>query len=320
MTGSVASTGATGFIGWHLCEAFRHAGWRVRAVVRPGNAKPTAAGVDVVQAALESAGLARAIDGCQVLVHAAGVARARRASQFDLINVSGTRAAVDAANDTRARLVYISSQAAIGAGTIARPAREDDVPRPLTAYGRSKVAAEAAVRSGARVPWVILRPTSVYGPRDRQFLPLFRLASRGILAQAIDAATPLTLIYVDDLTRAVVLASGDDRVLAQALFLGHPDPLSAGELLQLLARTVDRRIRRLRIPRPVVGVAALAGEVSWLLGREPLVDLARYAELGAAGFVCSVDRARELLGFTATVPLEEGVLRTVRWYRQNGWI
>lgn len=317
---SVAITGATGFIGWNLCEAFRDAGSRVRALVRLGNTKPIPAGVEAFEAALDSASLARGVERFDVFVHAAGLTRARTSSEFERVNVAGTRAAVDAANAAGVRLVHISSQAAIGEGTVARPAREDDPPRPLTAYGRSKLAAEEAVRAGAQVPWVILRPTSVYGPRDRQFLPLFRLASRGVLLQAMNPATPLTFIHVGDLARGVLLAAKNDRAANQALFLGHPTPLTAGELLEVLAGSFNRASRTVRLPGAVVAAAALGGELLWLAGRQPLVDLSRLAELRAEGFVCSVDRARDLLGFSASVPLAEGIAQTARWYRDRGWI
>jgi len=317
---SVSITGATGFIGWHLAEAFRDTGWGVRAIVRPGNTKPLPGGTGSVEAALGPGPLARAVEGCDVVVHAAGLTRAPRASAFDAVNVSGTRAIVDAANAAGVRLVAISSQAAIGPGSVGCPSREDDAPRPLTAYGRSKLAAEAVVRSRARVPWTIVRPSSVYGPRDRQFLPVFRFASRGLFLQATDPATPFTFIYIDDLVRAVVQAAADEPAADRTMFLGHPDPLTADVLLKQLAAVFGRRYTPRRVPRVALRAAALAGECSWLLGFEPMLDRARLAELDAEGFVCAVDRARDLLGFTAAVPLQEGVERTARWYRNQGWV
>jgi nucleoside-diphosphate-sugar epimerase len=262
----------------------------------------------------------RAVEGSDVLVHAAGLTRSPRASAFAAVNVAGTRAIVNAANASGARLVAISSQAAIGSGSADRPSREDDAPHPLTPYGRSKLAGEAVVRSCARVPWTIVRPSSVYGPRDRQFLPVFRLASRGLFLQATDPATPFTFIYIDDLAHGVVLAAADEHAAGRTMFLGHPDPLTADMLLRQLATAFGRRYRPRRVPRVALRAAALAGECSWWLGLEPVLDRARFAELGAEGFVCSVDRARDLLGFTAGVSLQEGVERTARWYRNQGWV
>jgi nucleoside-diphosphate-sugar epimerase len=315
----VSITGATGFVGWHLAEAFRLAGWRVRAIVRPGGIKPVPDDVERVESALHSATLSAAIGESDVVVHAAGLTRAFDPSAFEF-NVSGTRAVVGAVNATGARLVLISSQAAMGTGTVIRPAREDDVPRPLTPYGRSKLAGEGVVRAEALTPWTIIRPTTVYGPRDRQFLPIFRLAARGIFLRIVPAATAFTFIYVDDLARGVVLAAEGERATGQTLFLGHPDPLRADDLLRALADVFGRQYRPWHVPDFVLRTFAWGGQLAWRFGEEPMLDRARLTELGAEGFVCAVDRAREVLGVTAAVRLPDGLARTAQWYRNQGWV
>jgi nucleoside-diphosphate-sugar epimerase len=281
--------------------------------------KPVPADVERIEADFQVSALSAAIGPSDVVVHAAGLTRAPGPSAFEF-NVSGTRAVVAAANATGARVVLISSQAAMGPGTIDRPTQEDDVPRPLTPYGRSKLAGEAVVRSDARTPWTILRPTAVYGPRDQQFLPIFRLASRGIFLQVVPASTAFTFVYVEDLARAVVRAAEGGRATGATLFVGHPDPLHAGDLLRILAATFDRRYRPWRVPGFVLRGLAWAGEVRWTLGGEPLLDQARLNELGAEGFVCAVDRARAVLGLSPTVPLRDGLARTAQWYRSQGWV
>lgn len=320
---TISLTGATGFLGWHLAEAFRDAGWQVRAIVRPGSAKPLPEGVHRVEAALapaDAAALAAAIDGSALLVHNAGIIRAARPSAFDAVNVDGTRAVVEAANRAGARLILVSSQAAAGVGSPLRPSREGDPPRPLTAYGHSKLGAEDVVRSTARVPWTVLRPSAIYGPRDRGFLPLFRLASWGLFLQVARPSAAFTLTYVHDVVRAVVLAADDARAAGETLFVGHAPAYPAEALLQSLAAVFGRRYRPLRVPPAALRVAALAGELSWKMGRQPLIDAARLNELRAAGFVCAVDRARLVLGFSAAVTLPDGIERTAQWYRDQGWI
>jgi nucleoside-diphosphate-sugar epimerase len=279
--------------------------------------------VSAAEAALDRAStdaLARAFEFSSVIVHAAGVSRAGRESTFESVNVEGTRAVVDAANDAGARLILISSLAAAGAGTARHPRKEDDEPRPITAYGRSKLAAEAVVRTEARVPWSILRPSAIYGPRDRQFLPLFRLASRGISLLATDPATPFTLIYVDDAVRAVLLAAAEDRAASQTVFLGHPHAELADDVLRYLSQAFNRPYRPRRIAPWALDAASYVGELAWLLGQQPLIDRRRLVELRAEGFVCAVDRAREVLGFTATTGWQAGAAATARWYRSQGWV
>ena len=317
---SVSITGATGFIGWSLAERFSDLGWEVRGLVRPGSARPLPPGVTRIEAALDPDALRALAEGADVLVHGAAVTRAPRASVFDAVNVEGTRAVVEAANRAGCRLLLVSSQAAAGTGRPDRPTREDDEPKPVNAYGRSKLAAETVVRTAAAVPWTIARPSSVYGPRDRAFLPLFKLASRGISLMAAEASTCVTLIYVDDLLDGLTSAATSERSVGETIFLGHADPSAVSDLMRTFAAVCGRKYRPLHVPRMALRAAALAGELWWQTGREPVIDRARLAELTAEGFVCSVARAQELLGFSARVPLAEGAQRTARWYREQGWI
>jgi nucleoside-diphosphate-sugar epimerase len=317
---SVSVTGATGFLGSHVALELFARGWNVRAIVRRGNTKPMPEGVEVEETNLDRAPLAAAMLGSDVVVHAAGLTRGRGDRPFRSVNVDGTRAVVAAANDIGARIVHISSLAAIGPGTPDQPAQEEDRPQPLTSYGRSKLASEAVVRSEAHVPWTILRPSAVYGPNDRQFLPLVRLAARGIFPLLARPSTAFTLAYVGDVARAVAMAADDERCAGEALFIGHPDPQTAYAILRQLAHAVERPFKPVRLPGVLVRALALAGESTWSLGARPVFDLARFAELRADGFVCSVDRARSLLGFTAEISLAEGLDQTVRWYRARGWI
>lgn len=317
---SVSITGATGFLGRRLAECFRDTGWSVRAVVRPGSATALPAGVARHEAALHDRGaLIRGFDAADVVVHCAGVVRAAHRSVFDLVNVAGTRSVVEAVNATGSRLVHISSLAAIGPATEGRPAREDDAPQPVNAYGESKLAGEAVVRDAARVPWIILRPSAVYGPGDRGFLPLVRMAQRGLFPMATPPAMPFTFLFVDDAASAVVRASAG-TVHGEACFLGHATPETAGAMLRAMASALARRYRPLTVPPAAVRLAGVLGDVLWRLGATPLVDSSRVAELTAPGFVCDVTRATALLGFTAGVDLTEGVERTVVWYREQRWI
>ncbi len=317
---SVSLTGATGFLGWHIATEFAARGWNVRAITRPDSAKPLPAGVEARPAPLEAEALKRVLDGSELVVHAAGVTRAASERLFRAVNVDGTRAVVAAANAAGCRLVHVSSLGAIGPGTPERPVHEDDRPQPVNAYAKSKLASEAVIRSDARVPWTILRPAGVYGPRDRQFLPLVRLASRGLFLLIAPPSTAFTLVYVDDVARAVAAAAESDRAVGEAMFIGHAVPQSGYAILRQLAQAVGRPFNPRRIPSFAVRGLALAGELTWRIGREPPFDLARLSEINSEGFVCSVERARVALGFQADTALPEGFERTVAWYRANGWM
>ncbi len=317
---SLSLTGATGFVGRHVAEAFLLAGWEVRAIVRPGNRKPLPEGVSVVESDLSPASLATACAGTDVLVHGAALIRARDEAAFRAVNVDGTAAAADAAVRTGARMILISSQAAGGEGTPESPRREADPPAPVNAYGRSKLAAEVVLRATPGLSWTILRPCAVYGPRDRGFLPLFRMGQHGFFLVPSSPATAYTLIHVRDLVRAVLLAAESDRADGDTLFIGHSQPRTGDDLMRAIASAAGRPFRPFRIPGPLFTAAARAGDLAWKAGLRPLVDSGRLVELRARGFVCAVDRAREVLGFDAAIDLQAGVDETTRWYREHGWL
>jgi nucleoside-diphosphate-sugar epimerase len=313
-------TGATGFLGQHIAEACRDRGWHVRAIVRPGSPRSLPPGIERRESPLAASSLARAVSGSDVIIHAAGLTRARSENAFNVVNVLGTRAVVEAANACGVRLVHLSSQAAIGPGTLQQPARDSDPPRPVNAYARSKLAGEVVIREQARVRWIILRPSAVYGPGDRAFLPLIRLAIHGLFPLAVPRTTPFTFVYVDDVVRAVLLAADDAAASGDAMFIGHAEPHTTESFLRHLAAVVERRYRPIPVPHVLVRGLALLGDLGWTVGLEPTLDSARLAEFGAAGFVCSVAHARDVLGFSAAVTLPAGLAETVRWYRDRGWV
>jgi dihydroflavonol-4-reductase len=321
MSRHVAVTGANGFIGQNVVRYLRDSGWQVRAIVRPGRRCAVPNGVEVVEAQFVVRDLVRAAAGAEVIVHAAGRTRAATTRQFRTANVEVTRQVVGAAVELGSRLVHISSQAAAGPGTPVRPRAEDDPPCPLTAYGRSKLAAEEVVKTSHRLRWTIVRPALVYGPADRNTLPLFRLAQRGIALETAGSPAPaFTFVHVDDVARGIEAAATAAAAEYAIFSLGHPRSETAETLSDTLAQILGRPCRRLRIPYVLLLVAAVVGDMAALCGRPLALDRARLVELRAEGWVCSVERVKERLGFAARIGLLDGFASTAAWYAQHGWL
>jgi UDP-glucose 4-epimerase len=316
----VAVTGATGFIGRHVTADLVARGLVVRAVVRPESTHDVPGGTEVVRVPLEAAALGEAFAGVDAVVHLAGVVSALDPAVYSAVNVLGTRAVACAAAAAGARLVHISSLAAAGPAPAARPRSEDDAPGPCTPYGRSKLDSERLVMATAGLRWIILRPAVVYGPGDRAMLPLFKCAERGLLPLVgrLDAA--YTFVHVNDLVRAIAaaIATPDD---GEILFVGHPRPVTAREILEAIRRAVGRPARIIRVPQAITRVAAAGCDLVARCVRRPLpLNRWRYVELSAEGFVCRVERLRERLGVVARLELGEGLAQTADWYRREGWI
>jgi nucleoside-diphosphate-sugar epimerase len=180
-------TGATGFVGSHLVERLLGAGMEVACLMRPTSPPRRTAldGLDVERriAALDDPdALARAVRGVDYVFHAAGLTRARTLAEYQAVNADGTGRLLEALLAEGAalrRFVYVSSLAAAGPARSPEPPDESAEPHPADDYGASKLAGEHVVLEHAnRLPVTIVRPPAVYGPRDANFLPLFRLAVR----------------------------------------------------------------------------------------------------------------------------------------------
>ncbi|HLB24926.1 MAG TPA: NAD-dependent epimerase/dehydratase family protein, partial [Nitrospirota bacterium] len=178
-------TGGTGFIGSHLVEALLKKGYSVRCLVRDLAKQGWLAGLDVELVTgdcNEPATLEGAVDGVDYVFHVAGITKAARGETYYSVNGEGTKnVALAAAGSAGLRkLVYVSSQAAAGPSRQGRPRKEDDPPGPVSDYGRSKLMGERyCLELADRVDLAIVRPTSVYGPRDRDIYTFFRMVSRG---------------------------------------------------------------------------------------------------------------------------------------------
>jgi nucleoside-diphosphate-sugar epimerase len=313
MLGRVAVTGATGFIGWHVCQRLQRAGWSVVAVMRPGSRKPLPDGIEAVQVALEAATLVDACRGADVLVHVAGIVRAESVAAYAAVNVDATRAVADAARAVGARLVHVSSLTAAGPAAVDRPCDESDTPNPITDYGRSKLQGETLVRAVAGLRHTIVRPAAVYGPRDRQFLPLFQAARRGVFLRIPRSESfCLTHIHVEDLARAIEMVCARATLDCETLTIGHPVPVSLDDLLRTLASIFGRAYRPIPVPFVMMRLGAWLGVGG--LSEE------RLREAKSAGFVCRTERAEKALGFRAEIDLPEGFRATAEWYRANGWL
>lgn len=302
---TVAVTGASGFIGSNLTAHLSARGHDVRAVRRP----------------FDRPDLIETLRGCEVVVHLAGVVAAARDDEYVAANVTATRVVAEATRAAGARLVHISSLAAAGPASRAAPRVEDDPPAPMTAYGRSKLAGERAIEGVRGLQWTILRPGVVYGPRDRAVLALFRMARAGMLPLVGRETAAYTMIHVADVVRAIEAAVDRGDASGETMFVGHPEPVSARALVEGVRDAAGGAATIVRVPRPLLWIAARAGDaIGALRGKPVVINRRRYDELNAEGFVCRVDRLRDRLGIVAEIALRDGLAQTANWYRSNGWL
>jgi len=317
-------TGATGFVGSHLAEALHRRGDEVTALVRSPNKAEALGplGVRVVAGDLDDAGsLARAVEGQEVVFHVAGLVAARNESEFMRCNRDGTASLIRAATGAGAsRFVLVSSMAAGGPAAPGRPLTGAEPARPVTAYGRSKLAAEAAVTAGT-LPWVIVRPPTVYGPRDREVLKVFRMARLGVAPVFGDGSQQLSAVHGADLANALVAAGTAASTVGKIYYACHPEVATSAGFVRAIASAMGRRLSVVPIPAPVgrallavtEAAARIAGQTT-ILTRDKANEFFQDAWTGDPGPL-----SRDS-GWRAAHDLKSGLADTYRWYRNAGWL
>jgi nucleoside-diphosphate-sugar epimerase len=327
--GTIALTGATGFLGSHIADILLDRGYQVRASVRATSSLRWLEGkpIETVQVDLtDPAGCRDFLDETVGLIHCAGVVSAPTEEIYRKANVTSTACLLEAAASAwtdqaeTAAFVLISSMAAHGPAGLKRPAVETDPRRPITAYGRSKLAAEKLLNAGTLgFRTTILRPPSLYGPRDAEFLPLFRLARRGWTGRIGRRLTGLSLVHGRDAAEAAV-ALLETRSASGAYFV---DDGRAGydwnDLAEALGTMAGRKIRTFPVPLGLLKLAA------FLVGRHrsnrsPVLNRDRIRDLEAAGWVCNGRRLVETTGFEARWDAAAGFTDTLDFYLKEKWL
>jgi nucleoside-diphosphate-sugar epimerase len=327
-------TGATGLVGTHVAQRLRRDGWDVRALVRdPTHAGAlTHIGVQLVAGdILEPTGFASAARGCDVIVHTAAAVTARGGWEaFRRPNIDGTRNAIVAAADAKARLVHVSSVAVYGnSGRYAAPGErtgEDTALPPIpdhAFYARSKRESEELVlqahRDG-RVWATAVRPDVVYGRYDRQFVPrMARLLQRGFAPLIGDGSSTLAIVHAENVADGIVRAAVSDVAGGRAYNLANDHDVTVAEFFRLAGVGLDIRLRTVRIPfglaKGALGVFKLIAPM--FLGSQFNAVTSASLDFMSRDNPFTSERARRELGWSPPVRPEIGVPDAFRWWRTH---
>jgi nucleoside-diphosphate-sugar epimerase len=307
MSRTIALTGATGFIGGALARRLETIGWQIRALVRPASlgARYAETTIQWIEGELEDLdSLRRLVNNVYAVVHCAGAVRGASQAQFDGVNVDGVARLVQAVREQHRmpRFLLISSLAA----------REPH----LSPYAASKRHGEDILAAAAgEMNWAVLRPPAVYGPGDKELLPLFRWIGKGIAPVLGPRSARFSLLYVEDLAEAVGrwLNSETEERRVFALHDGHPDGYSWDDVVDIVARLYNRHVFRIHVPVSILRLlAGLNLGAAQIFGYAPMFTPGKLRELNHLNWVCDNNALTRETGWTPRVSLVEGLQRTLR--------
>ncbi|MEI8181659.1 MAG: NAD(P)-dependent oxidoreductase [Desulfomonile sp.] len=322
-------TGATGFIGSHVAELLIARGFDVVCPVRnPGSLRHLQE-VPVTVVSNNSLGSVIA-DGpsFDYVIHLAAATRGLNYHDYETANVDWTLRLLElfdrkAAADSLKRFVFVSSQAAAGPSPDdAKSVVETDPPRPLSLYGISKLEAEKVVMSLSKtLPITIVRPPTVFGPRDIDVLGVFKCARWRFVPCMAGPDRLVSIVYVEDLADGILAAALSPVSQGKIYFIANPDPVVWKEFALLVSKVMGYRAVPLPVPLHIMKLVAKAGDLlGKVRGSPTLFRTEKFHEMKQIAWVCSVDRARTDLQWMARTPITEAIAKTAKWYREHGWL
>ena len=321
---SILITGASGFIGSFLVEEAVRRGFDTWAGVRASSSRAYLQDPRVRFLELDFARpdvLRR-----DYIVHCAGVTKCVDSADFDRVNHVQSCDFVDALRElgmTPRQFIFISTLSVFGPvhEQDYRPILDTDTPQPNTAYGRSKLKTEQYLQSLPDFPYVIFRPTGVYGPRERDYYVMAQSIARHVDVAAGFRRQDLTFVYVADVVQAVFLAIGRG-VCRRAYFLSDGRVYSSRTFSDLLIREMGHPwVIRLKFPLFALKTVSLCAE--WWAkrrGKTSTLNRDKYNIMKQRNWRCDIAPAVEELGYAPAYDLDKGVCLTIAWYKENRWL
>lgn len=332
---SILITGSSGFIGSFLVEEGLQRNFTVYAGIRRSSSKKYLNDSRIQFVELDFSfreSLAETLSALKVsgirfdyIVHNAGITKARRKEDFFRINTACTQHFVNALIETGMvpkKFLYMSSLAAYGPGNpgTMQPVSLQDEPHPAGMYGQSKLNAEKWIQSLDQFPYLIFRPTGVYGPREKDYFFMIQMIRKGLEPYIGSKDQALTFIYVKDLARLTYDALLSP-VVQGAYFVSDGNVYSAEEFNQIVKAYLQVKTIPFVIPARVVGVVACCLEkMAGLWNGNPMLNRDKYRILISKNWQCDSSPLERDFGFHAHYPVQRGIPETIQWYRDHGWL
>ncbi len=330
---NILITGASGFIGSSLVEMALQKGYTTFAGVRKTSSKNYLNHPNVHLLELNFSNqtiLENQLNACaqkhghfDFVVHVAGLTKSIFPEAYFDVNLGNTQRFVQALLNTGLipnKFIFISSLASYGPGIVGgAPITIAQTQAPITAYGKSKLAAEQFLRQSPNLPFVILHPTTVYGPREKDLLVLIKSINQGIELFIGNKQQQLSFIHVADVCKAVFL-SIEAPIVNSAFLLSDTMNYSATEFNGMVKNILGKKTIQLVVPVALARMGAkIADQIGKLKGSTPIFNSERLNEFEANNWAVDASPLKAL-GFVPDYPLQQGLIHTIDWYKQQGWL
>lgn len=321
----IAVTGANGFVGSNLTRYLMKQGHNVTALVRnTANVSLLPVKANIREIDYTSAtSIKETFNGQEIIIHNAALTRAESWEEMKTGNVDLTQRLVEAVNQTDSvkQFIFMSSQAAAGMGVKDRPKTEEDKPQPLTWYGKSKLMAEEIIQSQCNKDWTIVRPVSVYGPGDKDFLQTFKLMKNHLSVSLGIKDKFISLIYIDELCLFISKCLGNPKAAGQVFFASDGATYTHKMFSDAMQNAVHTYSFHFNLPDGFVLAGAAMGEL-WnrFHPKASVLNLQKFRELSGRYWTVSIDKAGKLLGYKPKPNLTHHLHTTWIWYKEQGWL
>ncbi|MCF6171107.1 MAG: NAD(P)-dependent oxidoreductase [Bacteroidales bacterium] len=323
-------TGASGFIGGFLVEEALNQGFDVYAGIREtSNLRYLQdARIQFFKTDLSDKNAIKqnllATGNFDYIIHNAGVTKTCTKEMFDRVNYQFSKNLIEALHETHQvpdKFIHISSLAAYGPGnekTLA-PIKETDSPKPVSEYGKSKLKAEQYLQSLDDFPFLIFRPTGVYGPREKDYYLMYKSIKSGLETYIGTKNQYLTFIYVKDLARLLINAL-DSGITRKAYFVSDLKYYTAVEFNQLVKKELNKKTLSLVFPKFLIKQIAFVNEKlsCALFDKVPTLNTEKYKEISQTNWLCDSSALEKDFHFKPKYDLEKGVHEAIAWYKQKG--
>lgn len=261
------------------------------------------------------------------IIHAAGATKCIDKKDFMRINFEGTKNLIDTVmqlNICPTQFIYLSSLSVYGPVREEypyMPIQESDEARPNTAYGHSKLMSEAYIRNKPGLPYVIFRPTGVYGPREKDYFKMAQSISRHIDFSVGYKPQTITFIYVKDLVKAIYLAV-EKRVTERCYFVSEPQGYDSRSFSKYIQRALGiERVIHIKAPLWVLKTVSVCSEFfSGIAGKASTLNSDKYNIMKQRNWLCDTTKTENELNFNIDYNLEKGTDEMIQWYKENKWL